>query len=210
MRFTIIVRTFVALAIVWSAVWAVRWLAGSLKTTAAGVERRIEAAGFADGAAQVVADPALAAARDHSLREVASMINRLDYRERAEHRRRGTAGRLFEQLSPAEQEVFVELAVTPALDRLLDSLESLPAKQRKRFIEQGVKALTATDAAGQLPATGYQQPLKLLENLDVKDLRALLKGAGPRLKFQVFPLVEAINESLQGMNGPDFGSRRQP
>ncbi|MCF7674424.1 MAG: hypothetical protein K9N23_08000 [Akkermansiaceae bacterium] len=209
MRFTTIVRTCVALTVVWSAVWAVRWIAGSLKTTAAGVERRIETAGFADGAAQVVADPALAATRDQSLREIASMINRLDHQERAEYRRRGTARRLFEQLSPAEQEVFVELAVTPALDSLLDSLESLPAKQRKRFIEQGVKALTATNDAGLQPATGYQQPLKLLENLDIKDLRALLKGAGPRLKFQVSPLVEAINESLQGMNGPEFGPRRQ-
>ncbi len=209
MRVSIIIRTLLVLTVIWSTVWVVRRVAGSLKTTAARVEQRIADGGFTDAAADGVMDPSLAAARDQNLREIASMINRLDYQERSEYRRRGTATRLFERLSPAEQEVFVELSVTPALDSLLDSLASLPPKQRKRFIDQGVKQLSGSDAAGPQLSAGFRQSLKMLENLDIKDLRAWLKATGPRIKFQISPLVEAINGSLQGMNGPEFGHRRQ-
>jgi len=202
MRSAVVVRTLLALALIWGVVWVVRAVAGSFKTTAAGIERKVEAAGFAGGSAT-------AAVREGKLREIAAMINRLDYQERVAHRRLGTAARLFETLNPAEQELFVELTVTPALESLLDSMEALPAKQRKRFIDQGTKEIAANPAEPQM-AAGYQRSLKMLENVDIKDLRAGLKAAGPRTKMQLAPLAEAINEALQGMNGPEFGPRRQP
>jgi hypothetical protein len=135
------------------------------------------------------------------------MIGRLDYLERAEHRRSGTSARLFERLTPAEQVLFVELTVMPGLEGLLDSMAALPARQRKRFIEQGIREMAEDSGGSPGPAMG--QVVKLLEKADVPQLRMMLRMAGPRLKFQLAPLVDAVNEALQGMSGQGFGPRRQ-
>ncbi len=187
------------LALVWTTVWAVRTVAGSFKITAERIDR--EARAFAEL-------PSADAGRGVKLRELAGMIGRLDHLERTEHRRTGTAARLFEHLTPAEQALFVDLTVVPGLEGLLDSMEALPARQRKRFIEQGIREM-AEDSGGGNPGPAMGQVVKLLENADVPQLRIILRMAGPRLKFQLSPLVDAVNEALQGMSGPGFGPRRQ-
>ncbi len=192
------VRALVVLALVWSTVWAVRTVAGSFRITAERIDR--EALGFAEL-------PSGHAGREAKLREIAGMIGRLDYLERAEHRRSGTSARLFERLTPAEQVLFVELTVMPGLEGLLDSMAALPARQRKRFIEQGIREMAEDSGGSPGPAMG--QVVKLLEKADVPQLRMMLRMAGPRLKFQLAPLVDAVNEALQGMSGQGFGPRRQ-
>lgn len=193
------VRALVVLALVWGAVWALRSVAGSFRITAERIER--ESAKFA-------ALPPGGAEREAKLRKIAGMIERLDYLERAEHRRLGTSASLFDRLTPPEQALFVDLTVMPGLESLLDSMESLPARQRKRFIEQGIREMSEDSGGSPNPAMG--QAVKLMEKADVSQLRMMLKMAGPRLKLQLAPLADAVNEALQGMNGAGFGPRRQP
>lgn len=199
MRAPVMVRALIALALVWGAVWAVRSVAGSFRITAERIER--ESAKFA-------ALPPGDTGREAKLRKIAGMIERLDYLERAEHRRLGTSASLFERLTPPEQALFVDLTVMPGLESLLDSMESLPARQRKRFIEQGIREMSEDSGGSPNPAMG--QAVKLMEKADVSQLRMMLKMAGPRLKLQLAPLADAVNEALQGMNGAGFGPRRQP
>lgn len=204
-RFAIIVRTLLILTLVWSGVWGVRTLAGAIKITAEKISREVATAEFADWSAlPAPPDPAVAAQRDGQLRKIAGMINRLDFQERANHRRNRTDASFFRQLSPPEQELFVELTVMKSINSFLDSLAALPAKQRKRFIEQGFKAV-ADDSAAK-PGSG-PNPLvgPLLEKLDVKDVRAFINSSSAATKFSLAPLVEAINESIQGLRGNEFG-----
>ena len=193
------VRALVVLALVWGAVWAVRSVAGSFRITADRIERE---------SGKFTALPPGDAGREAKLRQIAGMIERLDYLERAEHRRLGTSANLFERLTPPEQALFVDLTVMPGLESLLDSMESLPARQRKRFIEQGIREMSEDTGGSPNPAIG--QAVKLMEKADVSQLRMMLKMAGPRLKLQLAPLADAVNEALQGMNGAGFGPRRQP
>lgn len=193
------VRALIALALVWGAVWAVRSAAGSFRITAERIERE---------SAELAALPPGDTGREAKLRKIAGMIERLDYLERAEHRRLGTSASLFERLTPPEQALFVDLTVMPGLESLLDSMESLPARQRKRFIEQGIREMSEDSGGSPNPAMG--QAVKLMEKADVSQLRMMLKMAGPRLKLQLAPLADAVNEALQGMNGAGYGPRRQP
>lgn len=208
-RTAIIVRTVAILVLVWTGVWAVRAIAGSMKITAERLSRQVAKADFADWSQSTTPpDPALAAQRARQIDKIASMINRLDFIERANFRRDRTDERFFKLLSPQEQQRFVDLTVLKSLNSFLDSIEALPAKQRKRFIEAGVKEL-AEDSAGK-PA-GAVNPLVagMLDKLDVKAIRAFVNQSSPATKLSLAPLVEAINESIQGLRGREFGPPRQ-
>jgi hypothetical protein len=205
MRPAILVRTILILALIWGAVWAVRAVAGSMKATAARVLREADEAALADWSRGAPGDPAEAAAREARVRKLAALINRLDYQERALHRRNGTAERVFARLSPAERRLFVDLTITPALDSLLRSLGPMSAKQRRRFISQGSEGL----ADEGLDTSAIERASQLFGPLEPERLRAALDQAPPELVFQLGPLVESINEALQGMDGHGFGPPRR-
>jgi hypothetical protein len=205
MRPAIALKAAVILALIWGAVWGVRTVAGSMEATAARVVRETDAAALADWSGGAPADPAQAAAREAQVRQLAGLINRLDYQERAIHRRNGTAERIFARLSPAERRLFVDLTIMPALDSLLRSLDPMPAKQRRRFLTQGTEGL----AADGFDTAAIQRVTKLFGPLDPQQLRAGLANAPPEFVFQLGPLVESINESLQGMDGRGFGPPHQ-
>jgi hypothetical protein len=208
-RSAVIFRTLLTLILVWTVVWGIRAVAGSMKITAEGISREVTKAEFADWSAMATPpDPAVARQRDQSLREIAGMINRLDFLERANHRRNRTDEALFRKLSPPEQDLFVELTVMKSINSFLDSLDALPPRQRRRFIDQGFKAL-AEDADGK-PGR-FASPLAgpLLEKLDVKGIRAFIQQSDAATKFSLAPLVEAINEAIQGLRGHEFGPPRR-
>ena len=204
-RSAVIVRTLVILTLVWTAVWGIRAIAGSFKITAESVSREVAKADFADWSVlPAPPDPAEARQREQQLRDLAAMINRLDFVEHASHRRNHTDELLFRKLSPPEQELFVELTVMKSINSFLDSLEAIPAKQRKRFIEQGFKAV-AEDSDGKPGRIANPLVGPLLDKLDVKGIRAFVNSSSAATKFSLAPLVEAINESIQGLRGNDFG-----
>ena len=204
-RSAVIVRTLVILTLVWTAVWGIRAIAGSFKITAESVSREVAKADFADWSVlPAPPGPAEARQREQQLRDLAAMINRLDFVEHASHRRNHTDELLFRKLSPPEQELFVELTVMKSINSFLDSLEAIPAKQRKRFIEQGFKAV-AEDSDGKPGRIANPLVGPLLDKLDVKGIRAFVNSSSAATKFSLAPLVEAINESIQGLRGNDFG-----
>jgi len=176
-----------------------------MKITADKISREVAAAKFVDcSGLSTTPDPAMVMQRDRQLREIAAMINLLDFQERANHRRNGTDDLLFRKLSPQEQEVFVDLTVMNAINSFLDSLEALPVKQRKRFIEQGLK-LVANESADSPVRKLNPMVTKMLDSIDVKDLRLFISKANAATKFGIAPLVDAFNESLRGLRGNEFG-----
>lgn len=206
MRPAIIVKTILLLTLIWGAVWAVRAVAGSRMATAAHVVQEADKAALADWSGGATIDPAQVPAREARIRKLAGLINRLDYQEREIHRRTGTAERIFARLSAPARRLFVDLTITPALDSLLRSFGPMPAKQRRRFISQGSEQL----AAEGFDTGALKFATQIFGPLDTEQLRAALGQAPPELVFQLGPLVESINESLQGMDGHGFGPPRRP
>jgi hypothetical protein len=207
-RTTVIVRTLLILCLTWTGVWGIRSVAGSMKITADRISHEIAKADFADWSEfPTPPDPAVARQREQVIREVAAMINRLDFQERVNHRQDGTDAMLFRKLSPPEQDLFVELTVMKSINNFLDSIAALPAKQRKRFIEQGFKAL-AEDADGKPGRAVNPLVASLLNKMDVKAIRTFVNTSNAATKLSLAPLVEAINESIQGLRGREFGPHR--
>jgi hypothetical protein len=205
-RTAIAIRTCLILLAVWTGVWAIRAVAGSMKITAERISQEVAKADFADWS-QLSAPPdaTVAARRSQQIEQIAAMIERLDFLERASYRRNRTDAQVFSKLCPPEQELFVELTVMKSINSLLGSFEALPAKQRKRFIDQGMKDMTE-DSAGK-SVRGMIGPV--LNQLDVAGIRAFLQKADAPTKFSLAPLVEAINESIQGLRGQEFGPPRR-
>jgi hypothetical protein len=205
-RTAIAIRTCLILLAVWTGVWAIRAVAGSMKITAERISQEVAKADFADWSKlSAPPDATVAAQRSEQIEQIAAMVERLDFLERASYRRNRTDAQVFSKLCPPEQELFVELTVMKSINSLLGSFEALPAKQRKRFIDQGMKDMTE-DSAGK-SVRGMIGPV--LNQLDVAGIRAFLQKADAPTKFSLAPLVEAINESIQGLRGQEFGPPRR-
>lgn len=207
-RTSVIVRTLLVLAVVWTGVWLVRSAAGMVKLTAARIGAEVRVAAFDDWSQPPAApDPAVVERRRKQLEKIANQIQRLDFQERINLRRDRTSEQLFARLSPDEQNRFVELTVMESIERFLDSLEALPPKQRKRFIEMGLRELGDEVEDRGTPAVN---PLisGMIEQAGIEGIRAFVRTSNAATKFSLGPVVEAINESIQGIRGHEFGPPR--
>ena len=82
-RNRVIVQSLLFLALIWGVVTGVRAIAGSKRATAEKVAAEVNEAGFEDWSAYPEPpDAAAAERREEKLREVAGLVNRLDFAER--------------------------------------------------------------------------------------------------------------------------------
>ena len=198
----------VVLALVWGVVWGVRSYAGSKKLTAERLQRQIEVAAFEDwsgGAA--TADPREAERREKELRGIAEMVNRLDFQEREKNRRNRTAEDFFRKLSSPEKSLFIELTVTESMNRFMEGLDAMPPEQRKRFVEQGLKEIEKGQTEEEM-ARASELGADLLDKISREGMRAYFEKSSAETKLDLAPLMEAVNETMQGLRGNEFGAHR--
>ena len=129
------------------------------------------AAHFADWSNSAASDAAEAKRREKSLRDIAALVNRLDFQEREKNREKRTGEEFFRLLSPSEKSLFIKLTVAESMNSLMKSLDAMKPEQRKKFVEQG---------------------LKEIQNGRTKDDMAR---------------TDAMNETMQGLCGNEFGPR---
>jgi len=209
-RWKVTIQAACVLMAVWAGVWAVRAYAGSKKTTADGLSRAMAQANFADWSVPDTAhDAAEAKRRDQTLRAIADQVNRLDFQEREKNRRTRAGEAFFHQLSPAEKTLFIELTVMESMNRCLESLDTMPPAQRKKFVEQGLKELEDGRTAEQL-ARAKELGADLLEKISQEGMRAYFEKSSTETKLDLAPLIEAVNETMQGLRGNEFSPRQQP
>jgi hypothetical protein len=208
-RRNVIFRALAVLAIVWAVVWGVRIYAGSKKITAERLESRIERAAFADWSGDESApDAAAAERREEELREIAGMVNRLDFQEREKNRRSRSGEEFFRKLSPSEKSLFIDLTIMESMNRFMESLDAMPPEQRRRFVEQGLKEIEAGQTEQDM-ARAEELGADLLEKISQEGMRAYFEKSSTQTKLDLAPLMEAINETMQGLRGHEFGPRNQ-
>jgi hypothetical protein len=208
-RRSVILKALIVLAIVWAAVWGVRAWAGSRKITAERVQSRIEAAAFADWSDREKSPGgAEAELREKELREIAGLVNRLDFQEREKNRSNRGGEDFFRKLSTSEKSLFIELTVMESMNRFMESLDAMPPEQRRKFVEQGLKEIEAGRTGDDL-ARADELGADLLEKISQEGMRAYFEKSSTQTKLDLAPLMEAINETMQGLRGNEFGPRRQ-
>ena len=208
-RWNVTFKALLVLAIVWAGVWAVRSYAGARKITAERLNQKMEQAGFADWSdRETPPDAAEARRREKELREISEIVNRLDFQEREKNRRNRGGEEFFRKLSASEKSLFIELTVMESMNRFMESLDAMPPEQRKKFVEQGLKEIEEGRTEEELART-KELGSDLLEKITREGMRAYFEKSTTQTKLDLAPLMEAVNETMQGLRGNEFGPPRQ-
>jgi DNA-directed RNA polymerase specialized sigma24 family protein len=207
-RKAVILKAVLALALVWAIVFGVRTWAGSKRITAERVEQQIAEANFADWSTDdAPQNAAEAKRRDKELREIAALTNRLDFYEREKNRENRTGEQFFRKLNPAEKQLFVDLTVVESMNRFMEALDGLPPEQRKKFVEQGLQEIEAGRTAEEMART-EELGEDLLDRISQEGMRAYFEKSSAETKLDLAPLMESMNEVMQGLRGNEFGIKR--
>jgi hypothetical protein len=207
-RRNVIVKAVVVLALVWAGVWAIRSFAGSRKITAERVNREIAAANFVDWSERdAPPDAAEAKRRDGKLREIATMVNRLDFQEREKNRENHSGEAFFRKLNRDEKSLFIDLTVMESMNRFMEALDAMPPEQRRKFVEQGLKEVREGRTEQEMART-EELGADLLEKISQEGMRAYFEKSSADTKLDLAPLMEAVNETMQGLRGNEFGHRQ--
>lgn len=202
-------KALLVLVAVWGCVWAVRSYAGSRKITAERVNREVETANFADWSGKdTTADAAEAARREKELRRIATLVNGLDFEEREKNRDNRAGEKFFRKLAPGEKNLFIELTVMETMSRFMEALDAMKPGQRKRFVEQGLKDIREGRTEEEM-ARADELGDDLLDKISQEGMKAYFEKSSADTKLDLAPLMEAMNETMQGLRGNEFGPRHQ-
>lgn len=207
-RSAVVWKAVLVLALVWAVVWGVRSLAGSQRVTAEKVDAAIRSAAFADWSGHDAApDAAEGRRRDEELRRVAGLVNKLDFQEREKNRRNRTGEEFFRRMTRAEKNIFIDLTVAESMNRFMEALDGLPPEQRKKFVEQGLREIREGRTEEEM-ARAEELGEDLLDRISREGMRAYFEKANADTKLDLAPLMEAMNEVMQGLRGNEFGPPR--
>lgn len=208
-RRDVFIRAALVLALVWGCVWGVRAYAGSRKITAELINREVVAARFTDWSKQQeISDTAEAKRREGELRKIAGLVNRLDFQEREKNRENRSGENFFRMLSPDEKSLFVNLTIVESMSRFMESLDAMKPEQRKEFVEKGLKNIQAGRTREEM-ARADELGADLLEKITQEGMKAYFEKSSADTKLDLAPLMEAMNETMQGLRGNEFGPRQR-
>lgn len=208
-RRKVLVQALLVLALVWGVVWGIRTYAASRKITAERLNARMVESRFADWSAlESPPDAAEAKRRENELREIAGLVNGLDFQEREKNRRNRSGEEFFRKLSTSEKNLFIDLTVMESMNRFMEALDSMPPAQRKKFVEQGLREIEEGSTAEQM-ARAKELGADLLEKITQEGMRAYFEKSTTQTKLDLAPLMQAVNETMQGLRGNEFGPPRQ-
>lgn len=207
-RKEVIIKAAIVLLLVWTCVGVVRFYAGSRKITAERVNREVAAANFADWSAEKSSPSATEARRrDQQLRKIASLVNRLDFQEREKNRYNRTGEAFFRKLSSTEKSLFIDLTIKESMGSFMASIDAMKPEQRKKFVEQGLKEITQGRTGDEM-ARADELDSDLLDKISQQGMKAYFEKSSADTKLDLAPLMEAMNETMQGLRGNEFGPRQ--
>jgi hypothetical protein len=200
----IMIQAAVAILAVWLLVFGIRTWAGSKKITAEKVNQAVQSAQFADWSQEENPEAGTAAQREKKLREIAGLINRLDFQEREKNRENRSGEQFFKVLSPRERSLFIELTIAESMNKFMEALDQMPAKDRQKFVKQGLAEIEKGKTADDMKRT-QELGDDVMNKITEEGMRAYFEKANSETKLDLAPLMESMNEVMQGMRGNRFG-----
>ena len=207
-RRDVLIKAALVLTVVWTCVWGVRAFAGARKITAERVNREVAAANFADWSArESPPDATEARRRDQELRKIALLVNGLDFQEREKNRDNRSGENFFRKLAPNEKGLFIDLTIKESMGRFMETLDAMKPEQRKKFVEQGLKEISNGRTGDDMARADELGP-DLLDKISKQGMKAYFEKSSADTKIDLAPLMEAMNETMQGLRGNEFGPRQ--
>ncbi len=203
----VIIKAALILAVVWACVWGIRVYAGSRKITAERVNRAVSEANFADWSAGTSApNAAEAKRRENELRNIAQLVNGLDFQEREKNRENRAGENFFRKLSPDEKSLFIDLTIVESMGRFMEALDAMKPEQRKKFVEQGLKEIKEGRTQSEMERAD-ELGADLLDQISQQGMKAYFEKSSADTKLDLAPLMESMNETMQGLRGNEFRPR---
>ena len=201
----IIFKALAVLVLVWAVVFAVRSFASSKKITAERLDREVSEMAFADWS-ENPGGGAAAKKREKEIRTIADMVNRLDFAEREKNRQSRSGEKFYRKLSLREKELFIDLTIVESMSRFMEALDQMPEEQRKEFVEKGLAEVREGRTEEEMERA-KEMDETLLTKISQEGMRAYFDKASADTKLDLAPLMEAMNEVMQGLRGRKFGPR---
>ncbi len=202
---SIIIKAVAVLIAVWVVVFAVRSMAASKKITAERLDREISELGFEDWS-ESSGSGVDAKERQKEIHRISNMVNRLDFKEREKNRESRSTEDFFRKLDASEKNLFIDLTIVDTMNRFMEALDQMPPKQRKKFVEQGLREIQEGRTEEEM-ARAQELDDQLLTKISEEGMRAFFNEASADTKLDLAPLMEAMNEVMQGLRGNEFGQR---
>lgn len=200
-----IIKALAVLAAVWIVVFTVRSVAASKKITAQRLNQEISSLRFDDWS-ESTGSGADSEKREKDMRRIAGMVNRLDFKEREKNRENRATEDFFRKLNSREKNLFIDLTIVETMGRFMEALDQMPAEQRKQFVHQGLEEIQQGRTEEEM-ARAQEMDDQLLTKISQEGMRAFFNGASADTKLDLAPLMEAMNEVMQGLRGNEFGQR---
>jgi hypothetical protein len=201
----LLIQGSIALLTIWLIVFAVRSWAGSKKVTATTVEKAVNSANFDDWSnPEVMQSEAAAQQREEKIREVAALSNRLDFVEREKSRLNRSGEKFFHRLNSTERTLFIELTVAETMNQFMEALDQMPPAERKKFVEQGMREIEKGSTEEEMKRT-QELGDDVMKKVTEEGMRAYFEKANAETKLDLAPLMESMNEVMQGLRGNRFG-----
>jgi len=199
MKLRVVLRGVVVCAVAWAVVFAVQSIARSYRTTAESVQTAVDRAAFEDwsGRGDEPSGP-VAGRREREIRRIAKLVNQLDFKERERARRERVAEDFFWRLSPRERVLFVDLTVSESMSRWMEAFDSLSKEQQRAFVEKSLEDFEsgmAEEDFGRMQRLGKE----MLDKMVSEGFRTYLEETSAETKIELAPLMDAINEMMQGL-----------
>jgi hypothetical protein len=144
--------------------------------------------------------------REEEIRRISKMYNQLDFTEREKNRDSRSGEVFFKKLTPVEKNLFVQLTVVETMSRFMEALDQMPQDERKKFVEKGLKEIQDGRTEEEMERAGEMDE-NLLTKISEEGMRAYFDKASADTKLDLAPLMEAMNEVMQGLRGNQFGAR---
>ncbi len=189
---SILVKALLALALLWGAVAAVMWVAGSKEVTPERLAAYM--------ATNPLADLEAPDAREKLIRNVAAKVNALDYERRWEARQSGdqTMQPFFRSMQPGEFALFVELTAGPHFTKVMQAFNEMDAEERQRIAQETVRQLKEGERMGPRQTERLEaEGVEIFEKVASEGLRAYYQEASAETKIDLAPVLEQMQEVMQ-------------
>lgn len=199
----IVLRAAAVLLLIWVVVFAVRRLADSQEVTAERLDEEVKELQMEDWSGRQE-EGEMDKRREREIRRIAGMVNQLDFNERQKNRDSRAGEEFFSRLGSREKELFIDLTIVESMSRFMEALDQMPELERKKFVEKGLQEIQNGRTEEEM-----ERARELDENLIAKisqeGMRAYFDKASADTKLDLAPLMQAMNEVMQGLRGNEFG-----
>lgn len=202
-KWAIVLKAAAVLVVVWAVVFAVRSFAAGKKVTAERLDREVKGLALEDWS-ESPGMGAEAEEREREIRRIADMVNRLDFAEREKNRESRTGEDFYRKLSMREKELFVDLTIVETMGRFMEALDQMPEEQRRSFVEKGLEEINSGRTEEEMQRAA-EMGGDVLTKISQEGMRAYFDKASADTKLDLAPLMEAMNELMQGLRGREFG-----